>query len=118
MSVASVPLTREQERRTAAINAAVAELNVPLPQLMRALQAPKDIRVALLGLELGTAAEGGRHVLKVGAEAPTSTDMTQYVAYLDERKPFSRAYLTRHEVPDAASGPASFRFVVEVEWKE
>jgi hypothetical protein len=111
--------SREELRKVTAINTAISELNVPLPSLMRALQPPKDIRIALLGLELGSAgADTSRPALKIGAEAPTSQDMTRYVAYLGERKPFTKAYLTRHEVTDAGSGPSSFRFVVEVEWKE
>jgi hypothetical protein len=115
---ASAP-TREQQRKVVAVNAAVSELNVPLPLLMRALQPPKDIRVALLGLELGaTGSDSARPTLKVAVESPGSQDMTMYVAFLGYRKPFSKAYLVKHELVTGADGTASYRFVVEVEWKD
>lgn len=116
--ISAVPApTREQLRKSAAVNAAITDLNVPVPYLMRALQPPKDIRVSLLGLEFASGTEGGRPLMKVSAESPSSRDMTQYVAFLADRKPFSSAYLTRHEVPEQGAA-SSFRFVVEVEWKE
>jgi len=129
------PPSGEQAKRVAAVNAVVSELNIPLPHLLRALQPPKDIRVGLLGLELVAGRERGaepagamdvrvsRPTLKVHAEAPTSIDMTRYVAFLSDRKPLNHAYLVRHEVPDNAAGQsgntrASYRFTVEVAWKD
>jgi hypothetical protein len=134
--VPAAPLpSAEQAKRIAAVNAVVSELNIPLPRLLRALQPPKDIRVGLLGLELVAgrergAAPGGavnarvsRPTLKVHAEAPASTDMTRYVAFLSDRKPLNHAYLVRHEVPDSAAAQAgspraAYRFTVEVAWKD
>lgn len=128
--------TAEELRRIAAVNAAVSELNVPLPRLLRALEAPKDIRVALLGIEVAARSGGGaqaagagasRSTLKVHVESPTSLDMTRYVALLAGRKPFVRAYLARHEVPDgardarggvAADPRTTYRFTVEVTWED
>ncbi|WP_432728907.1 hypothetical protein [Variovorax sp. W6] len=126
------PPSVEQTKRIAAVNAVISELNIPLPRLLRALQAPKDIRVGLLGLELVAGRERGigpdgarpaRPTLKIHAEAPTSGDMTRYVAYLSDRKPLDRAYLVRHEVPESAAaaageGRANYRFTVEVAWKD
>jgi hypothetical protein len=124
------PVSAEQAKRIAAVNAVVSELNIPLPRLLRALQAPKDIRVGLLGLEIVAGRERGlamgdalpsRPTLKVHAEAPTSGDMTRYVSYLSDRKPLNHAYLIRHEVPGngGAGGSASaYRFTVEVAWKD
>lgn len=125
------PPSAEQAKRIAAVNAVVSELNIPLPRLLRALQPPKDIRVGLLGLELVAGRERGagpgdarvlRPTLKIHAEAPASTDMTRYVAFLSDRKPLNHAYLVRHEVPDNAAQPgnarATFRFTVEVAWKD
>lgn len=125
------PPSAEQAKRIAAVNAVVSELNIPLPRLLRALQPPKDIRVGLLGLELVAGRERGagpgdarvlRPTLKVHAEAPASTDMTRYVAFLSDRKPLNHAYLVRHEVPDNAAQPgnarSTFRFTVEVAWKD
>jgi hypothetical protein len=64
-----------------------------------------------------------RPTLKVHAEAPASTDMTRYVAFLSDRKPLNHAYLVRHEVPDSAAAQAgspraAYRFTVEVAWKD
>ncbi|MCL2876152.1 MAG: hypothetical protein FWF12_07670 [Betaproteobacteria bacterium] len=129
---AAPPPSMDQIKRIAAVNAVIADLNVPLPRLLRALQAPEDIRVALLGLELVAARErvGGagdirssRPTLKILAEAPSSRDMTRYVAYLADRKPLSQAYLVRHEAPDSAEGAmsggrAAYRFTVEVVWND
>lgn len=129
------PPSAEQAKRIAAVNAVVSELNIPLPRLLRALQPPKDIRVGLLGLELVAGRERGagpggavdarvsRPTLKVHAEAPASTDMTRYVAFLSDRKPLNHAYLVRHEVPDSAAAQAgspraAYRFTVEVAWKD
>ncbi|WP_418119357.1 hypothetical protein [Variovorax sp. 350MFTsu5.1] len=129
------PPSGEQAKRIAAVNAVVSELNIPLPRLLRALQPPRDIRVGLLGLELVAGRERGaeaaaasdtrvsRPTLKVHAEAPTSTDMTRYVAFLSDRKPLNHAYLVKHEMPDSAAsqsgGPrATYRFTVEVTWKD
>jgi hypothetical protein len=48
--------------------------------------------------------------------------MTRYVAFLSDRKPLNHAYLVRHEVPDnaaqAGNAQATFRFTVEVAWKD
>jgi len=113
----------------------VSELNIPVPRVLRALQPPRDIRVGLLGLELVAGRERGaepagavdvrisRPTLKVHAEALTSTDMTRYVAFLSDRKLLNHAYLVRHEVPESAAGQsgsprATYRFTVEVVWKD
>ncbi|MBB3176025.1 hypothetical protein [Variovorax sp. Sphag1AA] len=126
---ASVPVkpppTPEQAKRIVAINGVISALNTPLPRLLRALQAPKDQRVALLGLELVAGSSTGataRPTLKVHAEAPNSIDMTRYVTFLSDRKPLTRAYLIRHEVPESRSpnseGQAAYRFTVEVAWND
>jgi len=131
---AAPPPSMDQIKRIAAVNAVIADLNIPLPRLLQALQAPPDLKVALLGLELVAARDraGGtsdirssRPTLKILAEAPTSEDMTRYVAYLAGRKPLSHAYLVRHEVPDSSAGngvasgaQTAYRFTVEVAWND
>lgn len=128
-------------RRISAVNAAVAQLNVPLPRLLHALEAPRDIRVALLGVEVSapratpTLARGQASIpasvqptLKVHVESPSSVDMTHYVAFLSGRQPFVHAHLVRHEVVGAGAGQTNqqltgsdagaYRFTVEVTWKD
>jgi hypothetical protein len=121
---------REELPRVRAVNAAIRQLNLPISLILRALVPPADMRVAVLsvetagngsrasnGDETGNAIASHRQMLSIVAEAASSADMARYVAFLDERKPFVRAYLTRHEI-DAASAERPYRFSVELPWAE
>ncbi|MGE0331383.1 MAG: hypothetical protein AB7P37_11880 [Ramlibacter sp.] len=119
------PMTRDQSERLAAVNQAIAHLNIPLDGVLQAIQPPRDIRVSLLGLEASAPAGGtapaqavAAPTIKVLAEAPSATDMTRYVSYLSGRAPLTGAQLSRHEVgADGKAGPA-YRFAVDVEWQQ
>ena len=51
---------REQEQQVKAVAEAVRQLNLPVPRLLKTLQAPSDMHVALLGLDLnGQPAQDG-----------------------------------------------------------
>lgn len=120
----AAPLTRDQSARLAAVNQAVAHLNIPLAGVLQAIQPPRDIRVSLLGLEASAAATGealpstaATPTLKVLAESPTAADMTRYVSYLTGRAPLTRAQLARHEVMVDGKAGSAYRFAVEVEWQ-
>ena len=118
---ARIPLSRAEQSRVQGVNAAIRELNTPVAALLRAMQPPRDIRVALLGIELAPsgAVDGGADAstIKLSAEAPSGADMARFVAFLSERRPFVGAYLTRHEINEAdASRP--YRFTVEATWHE
>jgi hypothetical protein len=108
--------------RIAAINAAVLSLNLPFAELLAALQPPPDIRVGLLGVDLlaqGPAAASwiAATSLKLNAEAASGAEMTRYVAFIADRRPFVAAYLVNHEV--VAADPARpYRFTVEATWRE
>lgn len=114
---------REQDRQRKIIGAAVRQLNVPVTRLIRTVQAPRDIRVALLGLDLngapepGDAAMGASGALKISAEAETARDMMNYVAFLNEQALFSSVYLVKHELHAAAPGHP-YRFQLEAQWRE
>jgi hypothetical protein len=114
----SVTWSREELARVLAVNAAIRELNMPISAIVRALQPPRDIHVAVLSMETsGTAPTAQTSSAKIVVEARTSADMTRYVAFLSERKPFTGAYLTRHEI-DETSSERPYRFTVEALWSE
>ena len=120
--------SREERAKVQAVNAAVRELNLPIAALLRALEPARDIHVAVLSVETtggaggaggagGVATEVGGASVRIEAEARTHTDMLRYVAFVSERKPFTRAYLTQHEVRSAA-GERPYRFTVEAPWSD
>lgn len=110
-------LSRDEAVRVGAVNAAIRELNMPVSALIGALQVPRDLRVALLSVDMtgaSTMPQGGATV-KVVAEARTGAEMARYVAHIADRRPIARAYLMRHEVQQ--SNPARpYRFTVEAVW--
>lgn len=108
-----VPRGREAEMR--AVDKAVLQLNVPVDTLLGAVQAPADMRVALLGLDVS--GEGPQsNTVRVSAEARTSAEMAAYVSHVGSTPPFIAAVLTRHEV---AKGPGRpYRFTVEATWRD
>ncbi len=110
-------LTKMQQEQVVATNAAVRQLNLPAAQILRALKPPPDMRVALLGIDMSERSGGlSAAKVKVNAETRTGEEMTQYVAFLTQRKPFTQVYLVRHEVmqkmPDSP-----WRFTLEVLWQ-
>jgi hypothetical protein len=120
----SVARQREQDQQLRSIGDAVRQLNLPVTRLVKTVQAPPDIRVALLGLDLNGKAEPGdtpskaaSGALKIAAEAETAQDMMNYVAYLGEQPLFTSAYLVKHEV-SAAAPNHPYRFHVEAQWRE
>jgi len=114
----AAPLSREQTARIQAVNSAIRELNFPAAALLRALQPPPDIQVAVLSVDLPSASSADPSrpsVVKIVAEARTPAAMARYVGFVGERKPFSGAYLTRHEIVDAVPD-RPYRFNVEATW--
>ncbi|MFB9241494.1 hypothetical protein IV454_07145 [Massilia antarctica] len=118
---------RAQDRQLAIIGDAVRQLNLPVTRLVKAVQAPADIHVALLGMDLNSKPEAGAHQggasssaaggLKIAAEAETAGDMTNYVAYLNEQTLFTSVYLVKHELNGAAPN-RPYRFQLEAQWQD
>ena len=108
-----------------AVRAAVRQLNVPIGALVKALQPPKDIRVALLGLDVVAGKNGPEQhtptdaagILKIAAEARTPQEMTTYVAFLADQPLFQSVYLVKHEL-NATSAERPYRFLLEAQWQE
>jgi hypothetical protein len=114
----SKSLSREELAKVQSINAAIQVLNLPLPIILRALEPPRDIKVALLSVETSnTGSLSQKSNLKIVAEARNSLDMAQYVAFVSARKPFINAYLTQHEI-DVNSADRPYRFTLEALWHE
>ncbi|MFC5473804.1 hypothetical protein [Paraherbaspirillum soli] len=117
---APVAWSREEVTRVQAVNVAIRELNLPIATLLRALQPPADIAAAVLNVEVMGAAPSstdGSAGVRIVAEAHTGADMARYVAFVAERKPFTGAYLSRHEIVEA-SPERPYRFTVEAVWAE
>lgn len=105
-------------QRIQAINVAVRELNLPVSTLLQAIQPPKDIRVAILGVEFAPG-RGGDDIplLKLVAESRSGEEMARYTAFLAERRPLVDAYLVSHEVTEG-DPLRPYRFLVEAKWRE
>ncbi|AZN35472.1 hypothetical protein EJO50_02605 [Iodobacter ciconiae] len=109
--------TQEELKRIGSVNTAIRQLNIPIEAVLQALRAPNDIRVAVLAVETASESmESVKNTIKITAEAPTRADMTRYASFVAEHKPFTRAYLTRHEIPDGERAP--YRFMVEAQWAD
>ena len=115
-TVAPEPAWRREELpRVRAVNTAIRELNLPIGAILRALQPPPELRVAVLGVDAASG-ESARTV-KVTAEAPSGEDMARYIGFISGRRPLSGAHLTRHEIIEAAGG-RPYRFTVDVQWTD
>lgn len=117
------PLSPQTREKVVAVNHIIGHLNIPVEDVLGAIQPPADIQVGLIGLEAfasnaqrsdGTA---GRPLLKATAEAPSALDMTRYVSYLGGRPPLTRADLVKHELIKRGNSDASYRFHVEIGWQ-
>lgn len=125
---------REQDQQTKVITEAVRQLNLPVARLLKTLQAPADLHVALLGLDLNgqpaqeadAAQAGGASAaaiaapsgsLKIAAEAETAQDMLNYLAFLNQQQMFRSVYLVKHEMASGAAGQA-YRFQLEAQWRQ
>lgn len=123
--VLSAARRRELDEQAKAVRVAVRQLNAPFGALIKSLQPPKDIRVALLGLDLvaggGKAEEpagsGASGALKVMAEARTPQEMATYTAFLSDQAIFQSVYLVKHELY-ATSAERPYRFLLEAQWQE
>lgn len=112
--------SREEIVRVQSVNRALAALNLPIDALLDALVPPRDIRVALLAFEtVGQAPNGpAQSAVKLLAQACSAADMARYVAFVAARRPFQRAYLTRHEMIAGEAANCPYRFAVEAQWSE
>jgi hypothetical protein len=115
---------RALEQQVKAVAAAVRQLNLPVARLVKTVQPPRDVRVALLALDLNSqpAADAGASTtpagaLKIAAEAETMQDMINYLAFLNQQPLFQSVYLVKHEMNvNAPDHP--YRFQMEAQWHQ
>lgn len=113
-------LSKEEKSRIQSINRAVRDLNVPVDALLEALIPPKDIKVAVLGMETvgkTLSASSKTSSIKLTGQACSTADMARYVAFVSDRKPFSGASLLRHELSEKL-GRCPYKFTVEAKWSD
>ena len=129
---------REQDQQAKVVAEAVRQLNLPVARLLKTLQAPGDLHVALLGLDLNGQPSAAAHAattaaaatasvpgsagapsgsLKIAAEAETAQDMLSYLAFLNQQQMFRSVYLVKHEMAGGAAGQ-SYRFQLEAQWRQ
>lgn len=113
------PLTKQEAARVPAVNQAIRQLNLPVQGLLQALEPPKDLMVAVLSVDsvVQVAASGQSSSVRIVAQTPNSADMTRYVAFVGGRRPFSGAYLRKHEWVDA-SRQKQIHFTLEATWND
>lgn len=105
-----VPATLS-EPAIAAINEAIAQLNLPWADLFAAIESELPKAVALLALE----PDSRRQVLKIVAKARTPDDMLGFIAKLDAGQQFAEVTLLKYEV-DGEDAGAAVRFVLQARW--
>ena len=110
--------TRDELTRVQAVNMAVRELNTPIYHILRALEAPQEIRISVLSVDVTAGTDSNPDsTIRVTAEVPSTVDMASYAAYIAARKPFKSAYITRHELKQGGDGK-SYVFTLEALWSE
>ena len=109
---------RERDLELKQVAIAVRQLNLPVTRLIKTVQAPRDVRVALLGLDLNAQqGQDGASALKIAAEAETPQDMLNYLAFLNQQPMFSSVYLLKHEM-NMNTPEHPYRFQLEAQWRQ
>lgn len=110
------PLTAQEAARVGSVNAAVRALNQPIMGLLRALEPPPGLQVALLGLDLKEGAGGKGPRMRITGLARTPADMSRYLRFIASQPAFAGVYLTGHEIVEER--PRPYRFTLEASWVE
>ncbi|TKC86309.1 PilN domain-containing protein [Trinickia terrae] len=115
-AAARAPETATREpidaKQAAAVNAAVARLNLPWDDILNALEAATPSQVAVLSIT----PEAGSALIRIEAEGNNSEDMIAYLKALGRQPLFARVYLVKHELAkDGMDGV--FRFQIEAAWR-
>jgi len=113
-TVRSEPIDAKQ---AAAVNVAVAHLNLPWNDILDAVETATPSQIAVLSIT----PEPGRALIRIEAETSSgpgsSQDMIGYLAALEQQPLFARVNLVKHEL--AKDGVDSvIRFSIEAQWRE
>lgn len=101
------------EGRALAVNAAIAQLNLPWSDVFDAIEAATPASIALVSIE----PDAKKQLLKGEAEAISSDDMIAYIEQLKKVPLFSSVVLVKHEV-NLQDPFKPYRFQFEAQWKE
>ena len=107
----AAPRTPVGEQEALAVNAAIAQLNLPWRALHDAVRAATPPNVALLALE----PDARKRVLRITAEAKNSDDMLAYVRLLEREEWFASVTLVRHELLEQDPN-RPLRFQLDAGW--
>jgi Tfp pilus assembly protein PilN len=110
-AVPAAPRTPVGEQEALAVNAAIAQLNLPWRALHDAVRAATPPNVALLALE----PDARKRVLRITAEAKNSDDMLAYVRLLEREEWFASVTLVRHELLEQDPN-RPLRFQLDAGW--
>lgn len=100
------------DAQAAAVNGAIAQLNLPWSDLLDAVESATPKTIALLSLE----PNAKRNLVKGTAEAKNSEDMIAYVDQLRKQVLFSMVLLSKHEINEQDPNKP-FRFQFEAYWR-
>ncbi|GAB7536263.1 PilN domain-containing protein [Burkholderia sp. 3C] len=99
-------------KQAAAVNLAIARLNLPWDALLDAIEAATPSQIALMSIT----PEPAGALLRIEAECEDPQDMLAYLAALGRQPMLGRVTLTRHErVKDGMD--TVLRFQIEVQWR-
>jgi Tfp pilus assembly protein PilN len=104
------PIPQEQAH---AVNAAIAQLNLPWRDMLDAVEAATPATIALVALE----PDAKKRIVKGTAEAKTGEAMIAYIEDLKKQPFFRFVALTKHEI-NAQDPNKPLRFQFEAQWGE
>lgn len=97
--------------QAAAVNLAIAQLNLPWRNVFDAVEAATPSTIALLTLE----PDAKKQLVRGLAEAKTSEAMLAYIEQLKQQSFFASVVLVKHEINEQDSNKP-FRFQFEAQW--
>jgi Tfp pilus assembly protein PilN len=100
-------------KQGAAVNAAVARLNLPWDALLDAVEAATPSQVVLLSIT----PEPGRALIRIEAECGDSKGMIDYLTSLGRQPLFGAVNLVKHELSKDGQDSV-IRFGIEMHWRE
>lgn len=99
-------------KQSAAVNAAIARLNMPWDAMLDAIEAATPSQIALLSIT----PEPGRSMLRIEGECAGSKDMIDFLTSLEQQPLFGNVNLVKHELTKDGTENV-LRFLVELQWR-
>ncbi|HXA46702.1 MAG TPA: PilN domain-containing protein [Burkholderiaceae bacterium] len=108
--IKAVAITDDQ---AAAVNTAIAQLNIPWRDVFNAIEAATPKTIALVSLQ----PDAKRGLVTVVAEAKSSDDMIAYIEQLKKQSFLTGVWLSKHEINEQDPNKP-LRFQLDVQWRE